>query len=304
MGVNGTKDGRGADSPATKWSLPRGTPVIPAETPDRREGEHGGSGLWDQLAQLYGAGPSPFASLAQCTVDRAGLRSGETVLDLGCGNGLALVPAASAVAPALAVGVDFSEEMLAAASGRVRHAGLCNVNLSRMDVRSLSFPDESFDAAVASSVLQFVGCSVEVLREWRRVLRTNGRLVFSVPRPAGGLELPSDLIAEFLPRLPPDVRQRLVPVPPPRVPDLGALCRIASFRHASVFPERLPFTVPSREAWWRLQWTHGIRALLEQFDANALADLKGAVFDRLESRCFPSGELDCEAEFSVVVAGT
>ncbi len=290
------------DTGATKWSLARGRPAVESgsgATPGPVSGEQT---IWNEVAELYGAGRSPFASFAERLVDRARLERGETVLDLGCGNGLALVHAAAAVAPGRALGVDFSEGMLVAAARRVQSAGLSNAELRRMDVRALELADASFDAALASSVLQFVGYSIDVLREWRRVLRSGGRLVFSVPRPAGDLALPTQLVTEFFPRLPRDVRQRLLPVPPPPLPDLPTLCRKAAFKEADVTVEVFPFTLPSCEAWWELQWTHGIRGFLRQLDPSTLVEFKAAAFERLASARLPSGELPGTATFTLCVA--
>lgn len=292
------------DPPLTKWALRRGTPLPPAGKPPIGEPVGAGATIWDDVAGLYGAEGSPFGAFARRIVERAGLSAGESALDLGCGNGLGLVPAAARVAPGPVVGVDSSQPMLLEARARVHQAGAGNVALVRADCRVLPWPDASFDVALASSVLQFVGSSIEVLREWRRVLRPGGRLACSVPRPSGGLQLPAAAIAEFFPRLDPDDRRRLLPVPPSRPPNLQALCRKAGFKEADASLEEFPLTFPSREAWWDLQWSHGIRALLEQIDPRLLPDFKAAVFDRLAPRCLESGELHCSAEFTVVVART
>jgi SAM-dependent methyltransferase len=294
------------DGAVAKWSLGRGRrpddewpegPVTRSEAP---AGD--GSAVWDQLADRYGTGPSPFASFAERLVRRAGLTAGETVLDLGCGNGLGLIHAAAAVAPGRAMGVDFSDEMLAVAAERVEGAGLTNVTLKRMDVGHLQFPDGAFDVALASSVVQFVGYSVAVLREWRRILHPDGRLILSVPRPVGALEMPVRLMLEFFPRLPAEVRRRLLPVPPPPTPDLVTLCRKAGFKAAETTVETFPFTLPSREAWWDLQWTHGIRAFLSQFDRRALTEFKAAALESLAPVCLPSGELSLTATVDLCTA--
>src|SRR5262245_24984925 len=126
--------------------------------------------VWNAIGDSYGEGIPMMVDMAQALVDRAVLRSGERVIDLGTGNGHALVPAATAVDPARVVGVDLSPTMLEAAQRRVTDAGLNNVELHTMDCTALSFPDATFDVALASTVFQFVGYAPEALREWRRVL--------------------------------------------------------------------------------------------------------------------------------------
>jgi hypothetical protein len=125
----------------------------------------GGSGsiVWDEVARLYGIGVSPFRVLSEELVKRAALRQGDRVVDIGVGNGWGLVPAARTVAPALAVGLDFSARMLAAAKERSDAAGLINVRLVQGDARHPGLADQVFDVALASSVFQFVGYAPDVL---------------------------------------------------------------------------------------------------------------------------------------------
>jgi ubiquinone/menaquinone biosynthesis C-methylase UbiE len=59
------------------------------------------------------------------TMRRARLCEGERVLDLCCGAGASLVPAAHAVGPSgTVVGVDIAEPLLTLARDRVAHGGL------------------------------------------------------------------------------------------------------------------------------------------------------------------------------------
>ena len=135
-----------------------------------------GSIVWDEVARLYGVGVSPFRVLSEELVKRASLRRGERIVDIGVGNGWGLIPAAHTVAPAIAVGMDFSTPMLAAARERSHAAGLRNVRLVQGDARHPGLGDQSFDVALASSVFQFVGYAPDVLAQWRHLLRPGGRL--------------------------------------------------------------------------------------------------------------------------------
>jgi ubiquinone/menaquinone biosynthesis C-methylase UbiE len=96
------------------------------------------------------------------------------VLDAGVGTGCNMVayPRAARV-----TGVDLSPSMLARAGDRSRSLGL-NVNLRVADLSRLPFPDESFDAVVATFVLACVpeNQQLPVLRELARVLRPHGQL--------------------------------------------------------------------------------------------------------------------------------
>jgi SAM-dependent methyltransferase len=107
-------------------------------------------------------------------LDLVGDLTGARALDLGCGDG-ALVHAFAAQG-ATAVGVDPDPAMLAAARKR---AAEMNVSANFLEARaeSLPFPDASFDAVSAMTVLCFVPDAKAAAREMARVLRPGGRLV-------------------------------------------------------------------------------------------------------------------------------
>lgn len=101
---------------------------------------------------------------------------GEHVLDVGCGPGLYLAEVVEAVGPGgMVVGVDASEEALAAAGRRCEGEG--NVKLFEGDATAMPVGDASFDAALSVQVLEYVHDVPAALAEIRRVLRPGGRVV-------------------------------------------------------------------------------------------------------------------------------
>ena len=102
-----------------------------------------------------------------------------TILDAGCGTGAL----AAALAPHVAHvhAIDASPAMLSAASSRL--AACSNVTLSEGTLEALPLGDASLDAAVLMLVLHHVADPLRALRDVRRVLRPNGRLLISDMRP-------------------------------------------------------------------------------------------------------------------------
>lgn len=106
-----------------------------------------------------------------------GLGDGESLLELGCGTGHALHALLRSANPARAVGLDWSEAMLARAGRRnlpAVEAG--RLALVRGDFAALPFMAASADAILAVNVVYFMGNAAAV-REAHRVLRPGGRIV-------------------------------------------------------------------------------------------------------------------------------
>lgn len=100
-----------------------------------------------------------------------------SVLEVGVGTGLSL----EHYNPGLQVtGIDFSEDMLQKARGKVQELGLGHVKeLRQMDARQLDFPDNHFDTIAAMHVLSVVPEPEKVMGEIARVCRPGGSVVIT-----------------------------------------------------------------------------------------------------------------------------
>ena len=100
---------------------------------------------------------------------------GRQVLEMGVGTGLALP---RYLPEKRITGIDLSAEMLDRARQRAARLGLDNVEtLLEMDAEATSFPDASFDIAVAMFVASVVPHPRRLLAEMRRLVRPGGHLV-------------------------------------------------------------------------------------------------------------------------------
>lgn len=138
--------------------------------------------LDDFLAQLasdvYPEPPSePHLSITKSMVDRLAeigvLQPQSRVLDIGCGQGLALRAMAAHGVRALGITLGPDVEIC-------RASGL---DVQAMDQSFLEFPDASFDVLWCRHVLEHSIFPLYTLHEWRRVLRPGGYLYCEVPAP-------------------------------------------------------------------------------------------------------------------------
>ncbi|MGH2355024.1 MAG: methyltransferase domain-containing protein, partial [Chloroflexota bacterium] len=104
------------------------------------------------------------------------LRPGMRLLDAGCGPGTITVGLAEAVAPGETVGLDSEASVLEGVRALAAARGVRNLRFETGDASALPFPDGSFDAVFAHTLLEHVRDPAGTLRELRRVLTPRGVL--------------------------------------------------------------------------------------------------------------------------------
>jgi SAM-dependent methyltransferase len=102
------------------------------------------------------------------------LRSGLSLLDLGCGPGTITCDLARRVYPARVVGIDASPEVIEEARECAARAGATTVEFAVGDLFDLDIEDGTFDVVHAHQVLQHVGDPVRALAEMRRLCHPGG----------------------------------------------------------------------------------------------------------------------------------
>ena len=119
--------------------------------------------------------------LAAQFADLAGARSGQRLLDVGCGPGALTAELVKRVGPDAVSAVEPSASFVAAARER-----LPGVDIRQAAAERLPFGDAAFDAALAQLVVHFMADPVAGLREMGRVTRPGGMVAACVWDHAGG----------------------------------------------------------------------------------------------------------------------
>lgn len=110
------------------------------------------------------------------------LRAGRAALEVACGSG-GVACAMARHTGAAGVGVDVNPHGIEAARERARRESVSTlVSFEVMDAaKRLPFPDASFDAVLCNDAINHLPDRPAVLRDWHRLLRPGGRLVFTDP---------------------------------------------------------------------------------------------------------------------------
>ena len=135
---------------------------------DGAEGEH-----WTEHENRYDAAlhayRAPFFAAAA-------IRSGDVVLDVGCGTGQTTRDAARMAVEGSALGIDLSARMIRRATERAAAQGLTNVTFVQGDAQIHPFTEAGFDAVISRTGAMFFGDRAAAFANLARALRPGGRL--------------------------------------------------------------------------------------------------------------------------------
>jgi ubiquinone/menaquinone biosynthesis C-methylase UbiE len=102
------------------------------------------------------------------------LKPGMKLLDCGCGMGALTTSLAEWLAPGEVIGIDREPSQVEAARAWAAERGVHNVRFEIGNIYDIPYPDASFDAVFAFTVLEHIREPLRAMRELRRVLKSGG----------------------------------------------------------------------------------------------------------------------------------
>lgn len=193
----------------------------------------------------------------------AGIRPGNTLLDVACGTGVVALTAARAGAKVQ--GLDLTPELVQHARENAALVG-CEAGFQEGDVEALPFPDATFDVVVSQFGHMFAPRPDVAIGEMLRVLKPGGTVAFSTWPPELFVGRWFALMSRYAPPPPPGVSPPAQWGDPDIVRDrLGSAVRDLMFTRATMY---FPTLSPRH---YRVQMAENFgpaKKLFEQLDAN------------------------------------
>ncbi|MBP2702954.1 class I SAM-dependent methyltransferase [Microbispora sp. RL4-1S] len=267
----------------------------------------------DSAARYDRMGVEFFTPMGRRLVELAAPAEGERVLDVGCGRGASLFPAAERVGPAgRALGIDLAPAMVEEVRAEAAARGSANVEARVMDAEDPGLPERSFDVVLGGYSVIFLTNAPEALSRYTRLLADGGRVVFSSPvfRPGVFPFLPP----EFTPLIPNSLLEHLPPEWRPEalvrrfnswLEDTGDLERTlerAGYGDVRVLDEPVLMTAESPERWVEWSHTQGMRLLWQHLPPRQRDDLRERLIEGLDRLRGGSGPLVIQVPVRFVTA--
>jgi ubiquinone/menaquinone biosynthesis C-methylase UbiE len=261
---------------------------------DALERKQAVSGIFHRASSTYGrVGPDFFAHFGRNLVLHANLPRNAHILDVACGRGAVLFPAAEAVgAEGSVIGIDFAEGMVKETGQEAIDRGLVNVEVRQMDAEHLEFADSTFDVLLCGFAIFFFPQLERALAEFRRVLKPGGCIAVST----WGNQFDDDfdwfdqLVKKYLPPAPQEGNADHSSNEPEFDTQAGMdkIMQEAGFTNIQILSEIADFTYTTREEWWESLWSHGTRGRLERVEKaggpETLAQFKAEWMQGMEAR--------------------
>ncbi|AZQ74570.1 class I SAM-dependent methyltransferase [Streptomyces luteoverticillatus] len=269
---------------------------------------------FDRAAAAYDRlGVEFFTPMGHRLVDRLAPLPGERVLDVGCGRGACVFPAAERVgANGTVVGIDIAPGMIEETTKEAARQGVGNVRLRVMDGERPDFPEGSFDVVTGSYSVIFFPDAPAALARYARLLAGRGRIGFTTPvftddtfpflPPVFTELIPRELLRNLPPEWRPErLRQRFNSwLADPA--DLVRTLEGCGFRDVVCEDETVRLVAASGTAWVEWSHTQGMRLLWEHLGPADREALRERLVSSLDALRVDGGPLTIDTPVRYVTA--
>jgi ubiquinone/menaquinone biosynthesis C-methylase UbiE len=221
-----------------------------------------------------------FPVFGEWLVELAQIPEGAKVLDVACGRGAVLFPAAERVGPGgQVIGIDLADGMARETQREIEGRGLKQAEARQMDAEHLTFSDSSFDFVLCGFSLQFFPHLVQALSEFRRVLKPGGQIVVTT---WGGDDERWDWYDDLRKAHGAVLKLGSQSLDTPE--EIQRWFSQAGFVNIQIHTKEMDMIYREEEEWWNVEWSISGRAGLETLSPEALERFKSEAFERARAQ--------------------
>lgn len=209
-----------------------------------------------------------FPFCADRLIVRLNPARGAKILDVATGTGVVSLAAAQAVGnEGRVMAIDLAENMLDRLQEKIVKFGIPNIDLHVMDASALEFRRGYFDHVVCSFGIFFLHDMAAGLREWMRVTKPGGRILFTV----FGKQAFQPMMEMFIRRMERygvNVPDKQAPLADPE--SCLQMLNNAGLENPEVHSEQLGYHLKDEEQWWEVVWNSAMRGWVEMIPSDRL----------------------------------
>ncbi|MFE9119649.1 class I SAM-dependent methyltransferase [Streptomyces sp. NPDC007172] len=254
-----------------------------------------------------------FTPMGRRLVERAAPGEGARVLDIGCGRGACVFPAAERVGPSGHVtGIDVAEAMIEEATKEAALWDASTVELRVMDGEYPDFAPRSFDVVLGSYSIIFLPDAPAALARYAPLLSPGGRLAFTSPvftddtfpflPPVFTELIPRELLLDLPPQWQPERLQERFNSWLADAADLTRTLEEAGFQEVSVVDEPVRLVAESGLAWVDWSHTQGMRLLWNHLSDDKRQQLRTRLIGSLDAMRDGDGPVTIDTPVRYVTA--
>ncbi|MDH4226572.1 MAG: methyltransferase domain-containing protein [Deltaproteobacteria bacterium] len=215
-----------------------------------------------------------------------GLKGDERVLDVAAGTGNAAIEIAAAIPNGFVTGIDFSEGMLAVARKKAEARAIENVEFFSMDMQTLEFPPEYFDAAVFAFSIFFVEDMEALLKHVVSRVRPGGKIIatsFASGAFSPEMEMFLKTIGRYGVETPANWKRFYQPE------ECIGLMQKAGLKDSRSDERDLSYNLKDANQWWDIVWNAGLRKFVAALTPSDCERFKEEHLAEVASLATPDG---------------
>ncbi|MGI6393553.1 MAG: class I SAM-dependent methyltransferase [bacterium] len=239
--------------------------------------------LFTKISKHYDQfGPQVFSSFGKTLAEIAEIKEGFSVLDIGCGRGASLIPAAKLVGTSgKVVGIDIAEGMITELKKELEIMEIKNIELFADDAETFEFK-EKFDVVLAGFSVSAFSNLRKIFKKFKELLKPKGRVAISNWDKFAheGWEWMAKAIREHI-----SIKTRTNAVTEEYQLDTALKMELffkdMGLKNIKISTFEKLFYYKNELEWWESSFNSGMRGIFDKMDNKSLESLKKKLFKEL-----------------------